>query len=114
MFVVISLAKVLSISKNIDNITKNRLYKFQRPVSNTLDFIQTYVTTNTEKLIFAKNALLVNRIVTFNFIYFSKEKNHIAQKICTHTQKIIENKKITFLENVKKIKNISIKGGGSP
>ena len=31
-----------------------------------------------------------------------------------HTQKSIENKKITFLENVKKIKNIPIKGGGSP
>ena len=39
---------MLSISKNIDNITKNKFYKFQRPVSNTLDFIQTYVATNAE------------------------------------------------------------------
>ena len=31
-----------------------------------------------------------------------------------YTQKSIENQKITFLENVKKIKNIEIKGGGSP
>ena len=31
----------------------------------------------------------------------------------THTQKSIENKKITFLENVKKIKNILIKAGGT-
>ena len=32
----------------------------------------------------------------------------------THTQKSIENKKLKVLENVKKIKNIPIKGGGSP
>ena len=31
----------------------------------------------------------------------------------THTQKSIDNKKIKFSENVKKIKNISIKRGGS-
>ena len=44
----IFLARVLSILKNIDDITKNKWYKFQRPVSNTSDFIQTYVATNTE------------------------------------------------------------------
>ena len=42
------LARVLSIAKNIDNIRKNKWYKFQRPVSNTLDYIQTYVATITE------------------------------------------------------------------
>ena len=31
-----------------------------------------------------------------------------------HTQKSIENVKITFFENVKKIKNIPIKDGESP
>ena len=35
-------------------------------------------------------------------------------KMHTHTQKIIENKKIIFLGNVKKVKNIPIKGGESP
>ena len=35
------LARVLSIPKNIYNITKNKWQKFQRPVSNILDFIQT-------------------------------------------------------------------------
>ena len=34
-------------------------------------------------------------------------------KIYTHTQKSIENKKITFLENVNKIKNVPIKSGES-
>ena len=53
-------------------------------------------------------------VVTFNFIYFAKKKNQITLKIYTHTQKSIENKKITIWENVKKIKNIRIKGGGSP
>ena len=48
IFVVIFLATVLPVSKNICNITKNKQQKFQKPVSNTLDFIQTYVTTNTE------------------------------------------------------------------
>ena len=42
-FVVIFLARVISMPKNIDNMTKNKWLKFQRPVSNTLDFIQTYV-----------------------------------------------------------------------
>ena len=32
----------------------------------------------------------------------------------THTQKNMENKKIQFFKNVKKIKNIPIKGGRSP
>ena len=32
----------------------------------------------------------------------------------THAEKSIENKKIIFFENVKKIKNIPIKGVGSP
>ena len=40
------LAGALSRSKNIDNITENKWYKFQRPVSNTLYFCQTYVATN--------------------------------------------------------------------
>ena len=35
-FVVIFLARLLSIPKNIDNIIKNDWLKFQRPVSNTL------------------------------------------------------------------------------
>ena len=34
-------------------------------------------------------------------------------KIYTHIQKSIKNKNITLLENIKKIKNILIKGGGS-
>ena len=53
-------------------------------------------------------------MVTLNFIYFPKKKSQIALKIYTHTQESIENKKITFLENFKKIKNIPIKGGKSP
>ena len=31
-----------------------------------------------------------------------------------HNQKSIENKKVKFLGNVKKVQNIPIKGGGSP
>ena len=46
------------------------------------------------------------------FYFFQELKNQIALKIYTHTQKSIENKKISFLENVKK--NIPIKGGGYP
>ena len=42
------LARVLSTTKNIDNITKNKWSKFERPVSYILDFIQTYVALNTE------------------------------------------------------------------
>ena len=42
------------------------------------------------------------------------KKNQIALKIYTHIQNIIENKKVTFLENAKKIKNTPIKGVGSP
>ena len=49
------------------------------------------------------------------FFYFvSYNVYQIALKIYTHTQKSIENKKIKFIENVKKIKNIPIKGGGYP
>ena len=48
MFITIFLARVLSIPKNIDNITKNKWQKFQRSVFNTLDFFQTYVATNAE------------------------------------------------------------------
>ena len=57
-----------------------------------------------KKLIFPKNTLFVNRtIVTFNFIYFTKKKKQIDLKIYTHAQKSIDNKKITFLENVKNV-----------
>ena len=51
--------------------------QFQRPVSNTLDFIQKYVPTNAH---FAKNPLFVKTVVTFNFIYFSKKKNGLLWK----------------------------------
>ena len=47
-FVVIFLTRVLSMPKNINKITKNKWWKFQRPVSNALDFIQTYVATIAE------------------------------------------------------------------
>ena len=45
---------------------------------------------------------------------FSGKKYQIALKVYTHTQKSIENKKIKFLENILKIKNIPIEGSGSP
>ena len=65
-----------------------------------------------KKLIFAKNAF-VNRSNFYLYLFF-QEKNQIALKIYTHTQKSVENRKIKFLKNVKKIKNIPIKGGGYP
>ena len=95
-------------------------------MSNTLDFIQTYVGINTEnpnlrktdfKVKSCSEASLKTRysliVVTFMFIYFFKKKNQIALNINTHTQKSIENKEKKNLENVTKIKNIPIKGGGS-
>ena len=53
-------------------------------------------------------------VVIFNFIYFSKKENEIALKIYIYIQKSIKDKKIKILENVKKIKNVPIKGGRSP
>ena len=66
-----------------------------------------------KKLIFTKNALFVNSS-DFQFYLFPRKKYQIVLKIYTHTQKSIENIKITFLENVQKTKNIPIKDGGSP
>ena len=44
----IFLARVLFIHTNIDNIRKNKWQRFQRPVFNTSDFIQTYVAAKTQ------------------------------------------------------------------
>ena len=50
-----------------------------------------------------------------DFIYFSKKKkSYCPENVHTYSTKYTENKKITFLENVKKIKNIPIRGGGPP
>ena len=72
---VIFLARVLSIPKNIDNITKNKWLKFQRPVSNTLDFIQIYVVINTENHNLRKMEFKVkscSEASILNYIYIHK------------------------------------------
>ena len=48
-------------------------------------------------------------VITFYFIYFcKKKKSDSPENLHTYSEKYIENKEITFLENVKKIKNIPI------
>ena len=58
-------------------------------------------------MVYAKFNLVLRPISHGNpampFYLFFQEKNQISLKIYTHTQKGIENKKITFLENIKNI-----------
>ena len=139
IFVVIFLARVLYIAENIDYITKTccnkhgklklaesgvwskYIYKYcvfiWIPVIYYFPYISEILvnkqTISCKKLSFAKNAIFVNRSNLILFIFPSK-KNQIALKIYTNTQKSLQNKKITFLENVQKIINLPFKGGGSP
>ena len=73
-FGIIFSPRVLSIPRNIDNIIENKWYKFQRHVSHTLYFIQTYVATNTEnhdlpktefKVKSCSEALILNHIYIY-------------------------------------------------
>ena len=64
-----------------------------------------------KKLIFSKHVLFVNRSNYQFYLFFPKKKSD-CRTIYTHTHISIKNKKITFSDNVKKIKNILIKGGG--
>ena len=66
-----------------------------------------------KKLIFAKNALCVNRSNFEFYSFFQEKESDCSENLHTYSEKL-ENKKIKVLEIVKKIKNIPIKDGGSP
>ena len=56
-----------------------------------------------------KNLIKISPDIKKNLFIFSRKKIQIALKIYTHCQKSIENKKITFLENTKKLKIYQLK-----